>query len=83
MGWSGRSLPLGGRLFFASRAGHRKSKQFTHRRVSVIRGTGILPRTRLHLWMTMGTLFSRVSGVAGIMIARTRDTLSDMKRGNQ
>ena len=83
MGWSGRLRVFGGRLFSASRAGHEKSKQFTHRKVSVIRGTDISPRTRSHLWMTMGTLFSRVSGVAGIMIARTRDTLSDMKRGNR
>jgi hypothetical protein len=82
VGWSGRSRVFGGRLFSASRAGHKKSKQFTHRKVSVFRGTDILLRMRSHLWMMRAILFSLVSGVAGILTVRIRDILSDMKRGN-
>jgi len=81
VGWSGRLPRFGGRLFFASPAGHEKCKQFTHLRGSATRGTDISLRMRSHLWMMRATLFSLVSGVAVIMIARTRVMSWDIRKG--
>ena len=81
--WSGRLPVFGGRLSFASRVGHEKSRLFTHWMVNATRGMDILLRMRSHQWMMRATLSSLVSGVAIIMIARTRGMSWAMRKGNE
>jgi hypothetical protein len=73
--WSGRLPVFDGRLFSVSRVGHEKSKQSTHQKGNVSPGQDISLPMRLHRWMMMGTRFCRVSGVAVILTAVTRNML--------
>lgn len=71
----------GGRLFSVHRAGPVKCKQSASPRMeSACPGMEGLQPMRSHRLTMTGNRFSRVSGVAGIMIASTWRMLSDMKR---
>ena len=71
-----------GRSFSVPVVGHEKCKLFPSQLTgSVCRGTDYSQPTKQHRLMMTGNLFSRVSGVAGIMIASTWRMLSDMRRG--
>ena len=71
-----------GRLFSVLVVGHEKCKLFLSQLTgSVCRGTDSLQLTKQHRLTMTENLFSRVSGVAGIMIASTWRMLSDMRRG--
>jgi hypothetical protein len=83
VGWSGRLRVFGGRLFFASRVGQEKCKQFNHLTGSVYRGRVISLRMKSHLLMMKVSRFCRVLGDAGRPIVFHRVILSDMKRGNK
>ena len=76
-------FPRGGvRLFSVPVVGHEKCKPFRSQlTANVCRGTDYSQPTKRHQLTMTGNLFSRVSGVAGIMIASTWRMLSDMRRG--
>ena len=72
----------GGRSFSVPHVVREKCKPFRSQLTgSVCRGTDSLQLTKPRLLMMTGNLSSRVSGVAGIMIASTWRMLSDMRRG--
>jgi hypothetical protein len=83
VGWNGKLLRFGGRLFFASRVGQEKFKQFNHLTVNAYRGRVISLRMKSHLLMMKVSRFCRVLGDAGRQIVFHRVILSDMKRGNR
>ena len=71
-----------GKLFSAPVVGHEKCKLFLSQlTANVCRGTDYSQPTKQHRLTMTGNQFSRVSGVAGIMIASTWRMLSDMRRG--
>ena len=71
-----------GRLFSALVVGREKCKPFRSQlTANACRGTDYSQPTKQHRLTMTENLFSRVSGVAGIMIASTWRMLSDMTRG--
>jgi hypothetical protein len=72
----------GGRLFSVPVVGHEKCKPFPSQLTgSVCRGTDYSQPTRSRLSMMRANQSSRVSELAGIMIAVIVSMLSDMRRG--
>jgi len=72
----------GGAPFCVHHVGQGKCKLFPSRMTgSVTRGLDISQLMKSHRWMMMGNPCSLVSEVVGIMTVATRNTLSDMRKG--